>query len=107
MVREVERFQLRVAQGTIHCPISKLLTTKSLEQLLEDHMPKGRGIDEGITRAIRRGYSAMPYGFTKKYIVGCNTPFTPPDAKLVNELLLAFENVVTKFSYNVFLKTLT
>ena len=32
----------------------------------------------------------------------CNTPFTPPDAKLVNELLLAFENVVTKFPYKFF-----
>ena len=37
----------------------------------------------------------------------CNTPFTPPDAKSVNEMSLAFENIITKFSCNFFFKTLT
>ena len=34
----------------------------------------------------------------------CNTPFTSPDAKLVNEMLLAFENITTKFSCKFFFK---
>ena len=38
--------------------------------------------------------------------VDCNTPFTPPDAKLVNKMLLAFENITTKFLCKFFFKTL-
>ena len=34
----------------------------------------------------------------------CNTPFTPPNAKPVNDMLLAFENIITKFPYNFYKK---
>ena len=35
----------------------------------------------------------------------CDTPFTPSNAKLVNEMLLGFKNISTKFPYNFFFKT--
>ena len=38
----------------------------------------------------------------------CETPFTPSDAKLVNEMLLRFKNISTKFPCKFFFfKTLT
>ena len=64
MVQEVARrddYQLQAAQEAVHCPIFELPTTKSREQLHEDHPPERWGIDEGISRAVQLGYSAMAH----------------------------------------------
>ena len=37
-----------------------------------------------------------------KFLFSCNTPFTPFDSKLVNEMLLKFKNVSTKFLCKLF-----
>ena len=55
----------------------------------------------------KRKLAEVPEKLAAARIV-CNTPFTPSNAKLVNEMSHAFKNISTKFPCKFFLfKTLT
>ena len=59
---------------------------------------------ESYTDAVGRAIRHESWAKTDKGLslgTGCNTTFTPPDAKSVNEMSLAFENIITNINLTI------